>query len=80
MEKSFNSYRIVVFTINQSGGEAEFTTRIEDRQEAILKYHSQCASYGSNKATAYCTVMLFDPKGGLERTESFEQPAPEPTE
>lgn len=71
----FNSWRIVVFTINQSGGEAEFTTRIEDEQEAILKFHSQCASYGSNKQTAYCTVMLFDKEGGPVRRECFSQPA-----
>ena len=73
----FNSYRIVVFTINQSGGEAEFTTRVTDEQEAVLKFHSQCASYGSNAATAYCTVMLFDTAGGLLRKESFSQPKAE---
>lgn len=76
----FNSYRITVFTINQSGGEAEKTTRVEDEQDAILKYHSECASYGGNKQTAYCTVMLFDKTGGLVRKESFSQPAPEPEE
>lgn len=72
----FNTFRITVFTINQSGGEAEFTTRIEDEQKAVLKFHSECASYGSNKATAYCTVMLFDKTGGLVRKESFSQPEP----
>ena len=73
----FNSFRIVVFTINQSGGEAEFTTRIEDEQTAILKFHSECDKYGSNKQTAYCTVKLFDKNGGQLRTENFSQPAPE---
>lgn len=72
----FNSFRITVFTINQSGGEAEFTTRIEDEQEAVLKFHSECSKYGSNKQTAYCTVMLFSKTGGLMRSESFSQPAP----
>lgn len=72
----FNSYRITVFTINQEGGEAEKTTRIADEQEAILKYHSECSSYGGNKQTAYCTVYLFDKSGGLLRRESFSQPAP----
>lgn len=71
----FKSYRITVFTINQSDGEAEKTTRIEDEQEAVLKFHSECASYGSNKATKYCTVMLFDLAGGLVRKESFAQEA-----
>lgn len=71
----FNSFRIVVFTINQEGGEAEFTTRIEDEQAAILKFHSECDKYGSNKSTAYCTVKLFDKSGGQLRTESFSQPA-----
>lgn len=70
----FNSFRIVVFTINQKDGEAEFTTRVEDEQEAVLKFHSQCASYGSNAQTKYCTVMLFDKSGGLLRKESFAQP------
>lgn len=70
----FKTFRIVVFTINQKDGEAEFTTRIEDEQEAILKFHSQCASYGSNAQTKYCTVMLFDKSGGLLRKESFSQP------
>lgn len=73
----FKTWRVTVFTINQSGGEAEKTTRIEDEQEAVLKFHSECASYGSNKATAYCTVYLFDTTGGLVRKESFSQPAPE---
>lgn len=74
----FNSYRVVVFTINQEGGETEYTTRIEDEQTAILKFHSDCDKYGSNKATAYCTVKLFDKSGGQLRTESFSQSAPEP--
>lgn len=73
----YNSYRIVVFTINQQGGEAEFTTRIEDEQTAILKFHSECDKYGSNKSVAYCTVKMFDKDGGQTRTESFSQPAPE---
>ena len=72
----FNSFRITVFTINQSGGEAEVTTRIEDEQAAVLKYHSECDKYGSNKQTAYCTVKLFDKSGGQMRTENFSQPAP----
>lgn len=72
----FNSYRITVFTINQSGGEAEVTTRIEDEQAAVLKFHSECDKYGSNKQTAYCTVKLFDKSGGQLRTENFSQPAP----
>lgn len=69
----FNSYRITVFTINQEGGEAEKTTRIEDEQAAVLKFHSECSSYGGNKQTAYCTVMLFDKSGGLLRRENFSQ-------
>ena len=69
----FNTYRIAVFTINQNDGEAEEITRIEDEQEAVLKFHSKCASFGSNKATKYCTVMLFDKQGGLVRKESFSQ-------
>ena len=72
----YNSYRIVVFTINQTGGEAEYTTRIEDEQTAILKFHSECDKYGSNDKVAYCTVKLFDKSGGQLRTESFSQPAP----
>lgn len=76
----FKSWRVTVFTINQKDGEAEKTTRIEDEQEAILKYHSECASYGSNAQTKYCTVYLFDPAGGLVRKESFSQPALEPVE
>ena len=72
----YNSFRIVVFTINQQGGEAEFTTRIEDEQTAILKFHSECDKYGSNKQTAYCTVKLFDKSGGQLSTESFSQPNP----
>ena len=72
----FNSFRITVFTINQQGGEAETTTRIEDEQTAVLKFHSECDKYGSNKQTAYCTVKLFDKSGGQLRTESFSQPNP----
>ena len=72
----FNSFRITVFTINHQGGEAETTTRIEDEQTAILKFHSECDKYGSNKQTAYCTVKLFDKSGGQLRTESFSQPNP----
>lgn len=72
----FKSFRITVFTINQQGGEAETTTRIEDEQTAVLKFHSECDKYGSNKQTAYCTVKLFDKNGGQLRTESFSQPAP----
>jgi len=72
----FNSYRITVFTINHQGGEAEVTTRIEDEQAAVLKFHSECDKYGSNKQTAYCTVKLFDKSGGQLRTENFSQPAP----
>ena len=88
MEERYTSWRIVTFTINQKGGEAEFTERItpeegeteaELKQRAILRYHSTCASYGSNKATKNCTVMLFDKNGGLFKTESFKQSAePEP--
>lgn len=74
----FNSFRVVVFTINHQGGETEYTTRIEDEQTAILKYHSDCDKYGGNKQTAYCTVKLFDKSGGQLRSESFSQPAPEP--
>lgn len=74
----FTSYRITVFTINHQGGEAEKTTRIEDEQDAVLKFHSECASYGGNKQTAYCTVYLFDKSGGMLRKECFSQPAPEP--
>lgn len=74
----FNSFRITVFTINHQGGEAEYTTRIEDEQAAVLKFHSDCDKYGSNKQTAYCTVKLFDKSGGLLRTENFSQPTPEP--
>jgi hypothetical protein len=73
----FNSYRITVFTINHEGGEAEKTTRIEDEQTAVLKFHSECDKYGSNKQTAYCTVKLFDKSGGQIRTENFSQPMPE---
>lgn len=76
----FNSFRITVFTINQEGGEAEFTTRIEDEQAAVLKFHSECASYGGNKQTAYCTVYLFDKSGGMLRRESFSQPNPNEVE
>ena len=74
----FNSFRIVVFTINHQGGESEVTTRVEDEQAAVLRFHSECDKYGSNKQTAYCTVKLFDKSGGQLRTESFSQPAPEP--
>lgn len=73
----FNSYRITVFTINHQGGESEKTTRIENEQDAILKFHSECSSYGGNKQTAYCTVYLFDKEGGMVRKESFSQPTPE---
>ena len=73
----FNSFRVVVFTINQQGGEAETTTRIEDEQTAVLKFHSECDKYGSNKQTAFCTVKLFDKSGGQLRTESFSQSANE---
>lgn len=76
----YNSFRITVFTINQSGGEAEKTTRIEDEQSAVLKFHSECASYGGNKQTAYCTVYLFDKSGGMLRRESFSQPNPNEAE
>ena len=76
----FNSYRIVVFTMNHQGGEAEYTTRITDEQAATLKFHSECDKYGSNPTVAYCTVKLFDKSGGQLRTESFKQPAPEPEE
>lgn len=74
----FNSFRVVVFTINHQGGETEYTTRIEDEQTAILKFHSECDKYGGNKQTAYCTVKLFDKSGGQLRSESFSQPAPAP--
>ena len=73
----FKSFRIVVFTINQEGGEAEFTTRIEDEQAAILKFHSECDKYGSNPKVAGCTVKLFDKNGGQLRSENFSQPATE---
>jgi hypothetical protein len=73
----FNSYRITVFTINHEGGEAEKTTRIEDEQAAVLKFHAECSSYGGNKQTAYCNVYLFDKEGIMVRREEFSQPKPE---
>lgn len=72
----YNNFRVVVFTQNHQGGETEYTTRIEDEQEAILKFHSECDKYGSNPQVAYCTVKLFDKNGGQLRTENFSQPAP----
>lgn len=73
----FNSFRITVFSINHQGGESEKTTRIENEQDAVLKFHAECSSYGGNKQTAYCTVYLFDKTGGMLRRENFSQPAPE---
>lgn len=81
----YNSFRVIVFTKNQQGGETEYITRLdveegqtveEVKQAAILKFHSECDKYGSNPQVAYCTVKLFDMNGGQIRTEDFSQPAP----
>ncbi len=63
---------VTLYCINQSDGNSEKTERLDDEKSATLKFHSMCASYGSNAQTKFCCVKLINPDGFEVRSETFD--------
>lgn len=83
----YNTFKLVTFIVNPSGGASETVESLTKevsgtnvpctKEESIVKFHKKMSDMGGSQYVQAIKVMLFDDNGGMIKVDELIKPVEE---